>query len=319
MKKIVLYNPALSTLNLGDQVIFDAVAATLKRFFPTAFYVEISTHLPVSKWYMELLADADLRFVCGTNLLSSTMNRFRQWNVDQWTARCVGPTVLVGVGWWQYQGRPNLYSRLLIRRLLSHMHLHSVRDNYTVEKLRGLGIENVVNTGCPTMWGLTPRHCEAIARSKADSVIFTLTDYKPAPESDRQFLAILKNAYRRVRFWTQGWGDLEYFRSLTPDDAIEVIPPSVAAFDRAVDEEKVDYVGTRLHAGIRALQHSRRTLILGVDNRALEKQRDFNLSVLDRRRLDELEARLHGEIKTEILLPVAGIERWRSQFGDGSG
>ncbi|MCE5266741.1 MAG: polysaccharide pyruvyl transferase family protein [Planctomycetaceae bacterium] len=318
MKKIVLYSPAISTMNLGDQIIWDGVAAALRPMFPGAFYVEISTHLPVSTWYMRLLADADLRFVCGTNLISSTMNRFRQWNVNHWTAGSVGPAILLGVGWWQYQQKPNLYSRLLLRRLLSSTHLHSVRDRYTADKLASIGIRNVVNTGCPSMWGLTAEHCGTVPRDKADSVIFTLTDYKQEPKADRRLVAILKGNYRRVRFWTQGWGDLDYFRSLDAGHDIEVIEPSLMAYDRALDEEDVDYVGTRLHAGIRALQRRRRALILGVDNRAMEKQKDFCLNVLDRQRLDELPSRIREPIKTEIRLPGAEIRRWLSQFDEDS-
>ncbi|MEN6459655.1 MAG: polysaccharide pyruvyl transferase family protein [Thermoguttaceae bacterium] len=318
MKKIVLYNPAVSTMNLGDQIIWDGVAAALRPLFPGAFYVEISTHLPVSPWYMRLLADADLRFVCGTNLISSTMNRFRQWNVNLRTAGSVRPTILLGVGWWQYQRNPNLYSRLLIRRLLSRTHWHSVRDQYTADKLASVGIRNVVNTGCPSMWGLTPEHCRTIPCDKAPSVIFTLTDYNQSPEADRRLIAILNRNYRRVRFWTQGWNDRDYFLSLEPGTNIEVIGPSLAAYDRALDEEDADYVGTRLHAGIRAIQRRRRALILGVDNRAAEKQKSFGLNVLDRRQLDELEARIRQPITTEIRLPDANIRRWLAQFRENS-
>ena len=49
--------------------------------------------------------------------------------------------------------------------------------------------------------------------------------------------------------------------------------------------ENIDYVGTRLHAGIRALQHKKRTIIIGIDNRAIEKAKDFNLTVIDRKNI----------------------------------
>ena len=43
-----------------------------------------------------------------------------------------------------------------------------------------------------------------------------------------------------------------------------------------------DYVGTRLHAGILALNYRKRTLIIAVDNRAAEMKTDINLPVIAR-------------------------------------
>ncbi|MCR5601192.1 MAG: hypothetical protein K6G33_10690 [Ruminococcus sp.] len=48
MKQIVLYNPSISTLNLGDEIIFDSAFPYIKSKFPNAFYTNISTHLPLS-------------------------------------------------------------------------------------------------------------------------------------------------------------------------------------------------------------------------------------------------------------------------------
>ena len=42
-----------------------------------------------------------------------------------------------------------------------------------------------------------------------------------------------------------------------------------AETDALIQDTECDYIGTRLHGGIRALQHGRRSLILSVDNRAV--------------------------------------------------
>ncbi len=314
MEQIILYNPGVSTLNLGDKIIFDSVSRIVRTLHPAAFTIEISTHLPVSRWYMRLILDARLKIVCGTNLLSSTMYRFRQWNVNFFTAGCVGPVTLLGVGWWQYQGKANLYSRMLIRKLLGKDVLHSVRDHYTLLKLREVGVNNVVNTGCPTMWGLTEEHCASVPESKSNSVIFTLTDYRRNPLADSELIEILKRNYGRVRFWVQGSNDDSYLRSLTSDSSIEVIPPSLEAYDAALAEEAVDFVGTRLHGGIRALQHRRRTIIIGVDNRAEEKKKTFGLRVIARSDQHQLEQLLNSSFSTKIILPRSEIATWLSQF-----
>ncbi|TOG81065.1 capsular biosynthesis protein, partial [Vibrio parahaemolyticus] len=61
-----------------------------------------------------------------------------------------------------------------------------------------------------------------------------------------------------------------------------IIAPSLESFDEVLSSGNVDYIGTRLHGGVRALQKKVRTLILAIDNRAWEKKKDFNLPVVER-------------------------------------
>jgi len=81
--------------------------------------------------------------------------------------------------------------------------------------------------------------------------------------------------------------------------------------DKAIS---LDYVGTRLHAGIRALQKSRRTIIIGIDNRSLEKAKDFDITVVERKNLNGLKSRIKKPFTTRIKLPKKEIQRWKSQF-----
>ena len=77
----------------------------------------------------------------------------------------------------------------------------------------------------------------------------------------------------------------------------------------------IDYVGTRLHGGIEALNHGRRSLVLAVDNRATEIGKDTNLPVMDRKSAVELiEERINSSWATEIVLPNDNISLWKSQF-----
>ena len=78
----------------------------------------------------------------------------------------------------------------------------------------------------------------------------------------------------------------------------------------------VDYVGTRLHGGIRALQKNIRTIIIGVDNRALEKKKDFHLPVIDRNEIEDLEYLIQKDYKLDIKLPNDNINKFKKSFLD---
>ena len=73
-------------------------------------------------------------------------------------------------------------------------------------------------------------------------------------------------------------------------------------------------MGTRLHGGIRALQKQVRCVILGVDNRAKEKEKDFRIKVIDRNEVEKLSELINSSFKTEIEIPIDEINRWKSQF-----
>jgi polysaccharide pyruvyl transferase WcaK-like protein len=76
----------------------------------------------------------------------------------------------------------------------------------------------------------------------------------------------------------------------------------------------VDYIGTRLHGGIFALNHGRRGLILEVDNRAKEMGKDFGLPTVVRTDLERIRAWIDRSHPFQIRLDQAAIGRWRDQF-----
>jgi polysaccharide pyruvyl transferase WcaK-like protein len=76
----------------------------------------------------------------------------------------------------------------------------------------------------------------------------------------------------------------------------------------------IDYVGNRLHAGIRALQHGRRTIIVAIDNRAREMGQDFALPTVDRTDIERLEHLVPAPFETAVKLPNEAIARWKAQF-----
>lgn len=315
MNTIVRYNPAISTLNQGDHIIYESIKEHLEAIFTGSFEVDVSTHLPISYTYAKLLSKADMKFVCGTNLLMGKLNGiFRQWDIHLWNAKWLGPAILVGTGWWQYNNEPNAYTKRVYRKILSETYLHSVRDDYTATQLDKCGVRNVVVTGCPTMWNLTPEHCEGIPKKKATRVVTTLTDYNQDFEKDKQMVTILCKEYEKVYLWFQGAGDYEYYRALSLPPKVQVVSPSLAQYDALLAGEDIDYVGTRLHGGIRALQHKKRTVIIAVDNRAVEKQKSFAIPVLQRKDIGDLAEYLNCSLPISIRLPMSEIVAWKQQF-----
>ena len=113
--------------------------------------------------------------------------------------------ILLGVGWWNYQDTPTHYTKKVLSGLLDSTFLHSVRDSYTEKKLKQIGINNVINTSCPTMWRLTEEFCSHIPHKKQDTVVTTITDYRKNIERDKHFLELLLSAYKNIYLWLQSY------------------------------------------------------------------------------------------------------------------
>jgi hypothetical protein len=315
---IGVLDTSVATENTGDFIIMEAAIRQIDECLPWARRVHLATHERLGLTSYRLQRKAAWNFACGTNLLHSHMLLVKQWNVGILSALLMKPIVLLGVGWRsQAKRRTGPYTRWLLRALLSRNYMHAVRDSYTESRLREIGFDNVLTTACPTMWSLTPEHCRQIQSSQGESVIMTVTDYSRDPDADRRLVEVLKKSYRTVYVWCQGAGDYQYLKSLTDVGMVEVLPPSLRAYDDLLQDASLslDYVGTRLHAGIRALQCKRRTLIIGVDHRSLAKQRDFQLPVLDRYlSAHDLERAIRTALPCQIAIPAANIWKWKSQF-----
>lgn len=315
MKTIAILDTSIASTNLGDCIIMDSIRETLFELYSDAFYVYFQTHDVISKQSYRLINQCGLRFLGGTNLLSSNMDRYNQWKITLWSSLFMKNIILLGVGWWQYQNAPNMYTRILLNKVLSKDYFHSVRDSYTEKQLRLIGIKNVINTSCPTTWCLTNEHCEDIPIHKAKDVLLTYTEYNQKLECDRKVFKVLAENYDKIYFWTQQPKDYTYMKKIG-GDRVEYISPNLHSLNEILSLKDLDYIGTRLHAGIRALQYKKRTLILAVDNRAAEISKDINLPVINREKIDQIESWINSSYKTEIKLPEQNIERWKKQFVD---
>ena len=313
MKKIAILDTWINDTNLGNKPIMEASYNGLKEIFPHDFFYHVPA-LEYIKVGRKIIEEADHVFLAGTNLLSSNMNRTSEWCLRITDVFWMKNVILLGVGWWQYQSySPNLYSRFLLRQILTKKYYHSVRDSYTAKRLKALGFK-VLNTGCPTLWKLDKEHCLGIPRTKARSALLTFTEYNRRSNDDTLLFEIVKRNYTIVYFWPQMYGDYNYAKAISGNNFV-FIDPSIEALDVLLGNEDIDYIGTRLHAGIRALQHKRRAIIIGIDNRAIEMGKDFNLPMIYRDKIAfELEEKINGSWATEININQQEILAWKMQF-----
>ena len=316
MKKILIFDTSICSTNIGDCIIMDGVKIQLSKIFLNDMFFYSITHDKIHKKTYELNKISNYSFIGGTNLLSSNMNRYNQWKINLIDLIFLKDIILMGVGWWQYQTKPNIYTTYLLKSILNRDILHSVRDSFTKQMLKNAGIHNVINTGCPTMWKLTEKHCQKIPRIKAENVIFTLTDYNKDIQNDKKFIDILIKNYNQIFFWAQGSEDYEYIKSFKGLKNIKIIGGNLRSLDNLLEDNNLslDYIGTRLHAGVRSLQKFRRSIVLGIDNRAKEKSKDFNLKVLPRENISELENIIRSNFVTNIKLNEDNISKWKNQF-----
>jgi polysaccharide pyruvyl transferase WcaK-like protein len=166
------------------------------------------------------------------------------------------------------------------------------------------------------LWDLSREHSALIPQEKAENVVLTFTDYMPHEPSDRVLFDTLRRLYKRIYIWLQGPNDYAYSQRITDNDAnVEYVDPAVSALDELIHSgTDIDYVGTRLHAGIRCLKAGRRTLVIAIDNRAAEISRETNLPTVSRQELDKLSKKVAENWETRLTLPIENIDRWKDQF-----
>ena len=247
--------------------------------------------------------------------------RKNQWSLGIIDAYRMTPAILMGCGWNNYNKSLNKTAIFFYKKALNSNFFQSVRDQFTLNILKQYGIENVLNTGCPTLWNLTPQLLSQISLIKSKKVVFTLTDYSQHVDADIELIIQLSKNYSELIYWPQGSDDLKYFSTLhkklprSEAESIQILPRSLYAFDELLNQQDIDYVGTRLHAGIRALQKGCRSIIIGIDNRSLEMKKDMNLPVVEREQISTVSNLLNQPLKLEeISIPFEAIKTWKSQF-----
>ena len=324
MDTVVLFDPGIRSLNKGDEVIMASAYRELEQagILKDAFILRAATHAPVVTWYQNgnknphtrIYDGAAYKFICGSNLMwKNMMLPLPSLNVNLWNCRPYRNSILMGVGVGQAKRKTNAYTKSLYKKILSKDYIHSARDGAAADFLESMGFK-AIDTGCPTMWRFTPEFCAEIPKKKSENVIFTLTDYGKDKQQDQKLIDILNRNYKKVSFWIQGISDWKYFQEFSGTENITVIPPSLDAYSKALSQPDTEYVGTRLHAGMFAMQHKKRTIILAIDNRVRDMNDAYDLHVVERDNIEELEEMINSELKADVRLKQENINKWLAQF-----
>lgn len=322
MKSILMFDTGVATLNTGDEIINYSIKKNWPEIYDGNYIMTFPTHTPSFHVWQNLLmkknniyANADFKFLCGTNIMYTNMLRPEPaWNLFLHNTKIAKNTICVGTGIGINSKKTTLYTKLFFNKVLSHDYIHSVRDEKTKAFLEELGFK-ACNTGCPTLWGLTPEFCSNIPNKKSNRVIFTLTSYEGDRENDQLMIDILLNNYEEVYYWPQSLGDAEYLKSFKNIESIKIVTPNLYAYDEILNTD-IDYVGNRLHGGIFAMQHKCRSIIISIDYRAKEMSETYSFKCIARKNIGiELENMINNNWKTSITgLDFDKINEWKRQF-----
>ena len=154
-------------------------------------------------------------------------------------------------------------------------------------------------------------------RNQYDVLKVNMQEFLSMTHSMDEMLTMLQKHYREVYVWLQAVEDYACLRQMDArvTQNLHLIQPNLRDYTALLASGGIDYVGTRLHGGIHAMNMGCRSLILAVDNRASEIAKDTNLPVLPRGgNLDVLEERICSAWETQIDLPTTAIRQWKNQF-----
>ena len=313
--KIAIFDTYMNSDNSGDNIIMENCINILKDNISVEDFVHIPTHTYPTDEQIKSIENIDKKVVCGTNILSGDMKSYGLWKIPN-NIENYNEIVLMGVGFASKNNKFTNYTKKLLKYMLAQDAIHSVRDSFTEQCLKDIGIKNVVNTSCPTMWKLDEKLCSEIPTDKAKYVICTITDYSRDKENDSIMLDILIKNYENVSIWIQGQDDYEYLEELGYKDKLNIVSIGLESYDKFLSEHKdLDYIGTRLHAGIRAMAYKHRSIVISIDNRAEAISKDTGLPIIYRENVNgELENMILSSFKTKINLPKEKIDLWKQQF-----
>ena len=152
--------------------------------------------------------------------------------------------------------------------------------------------------------------------AKASKAVLSLSGYnnQKDPSLDKKMADCVFRNYDKVFAWIQTIHDKTYIDEICGRDTVEYIY-SLEKFSDVLKEGDIDYIGTRLHGGVFALQHACRSIIISIDQRAEGFHKSNNIPIVRREEIDEkLEETINAEWKTDIRVDRESIDRFLSQF-----
>ena len=103
IKNISVFDTSIATQNIGDEIIMDAVYNELYDVFKDDMFLRIPSHEVIGISSLSLIRNSVFGIVGGSNILSSAMNRYKQWKITLIQSYFIKQKVLLlGVGWRNY-------------------------------------------------------------------------------------------------------------------------------------------------------------------------------------------------------------------------
>lgn len=153
-RALAFINPRMSTRNVGDLFIEDAVKRMLS--YDVEQSIEIDPRQPITASHIEAINRCDAAVIVGTNLWYRQLARPGRWCFTAEQLRAIKiPIIPFGVGTTRHKGEDNAFdedTQEQLRIIHSSCNLASARDQRTVEALAEAGIRNVALTACPTLY-----------------------------------------------------------------------------------------------------------------------------------------------------------------------
>lgn len=315
---IWLMDTSIWSYNFWDNIIMYFITIQINELFINKQWLYFPTHDIIWNYSEKIIQNNLYNFVCWSNLLSSyfyPISKYNQWKLSlKNILHFKNSFILLWVWWGNYQNKASFYSKWSYNRILNKNYIHSVRDSYTLKKLNELGIYNVLNTWCPTMWTLTKEHCHKVNTKKNNSVLFTLTWHKVNKKKDIEMINILKKNYKKLYFFSQQPDDIIYLKKIYKNKDIDIIWANFYALNDFIKNSNFDYIWSRLHMWIYMLNNKIRSHIISIDNRATEISKDTWLPVLERDNISELNNIINQKYVLNINLPQNNIDKWKKQF-----
>lgn len=334
MREFALIDPSknsddnLVANNIGDEIIFNAINANFLGNIKELNLHRYTSHRSLTDQELQEVNACEHVFFGGTNIVSVDVCHHSKWLPQRKKFYYLMPgikkLIFIGVGMNSYSTIAettylcNLRTKLFYKNILSKDYIHSVRDHQTEEVLKSLGIKNVLFTSCPTLWTVDG-DLELNSKKKTKKCIFALTDYQQDPVRDNKLIKELTDHFEELCFFPQGLNDTNYIKQLDNylkyQKSITILPRTLKYLQDILNKDEYTYIGTRLHLGIFFMNKGIKSLIIGIDNRAVEMKKSVNLPVILPSELHLITTWINGEkLFGKLHLPFENISKWKNQF-----
>ena len=291
-RALAFINPSLSSKNIGDLFINDAVKRIL--VFDADKSCDIDPRKTIAQAEIDRINRCDAAVIGGTCLWYRGLPKPSRWHFSLEQLKKIRvPIIPFGVGVYRRFEEDNTFEAetlAQIRHIHSTCAVSSARDLRTVEALHQAGIKNVMMTACPTLFrNLQPEW--KLKRNETKKIVVTVRRHQRA--NVRVLIRILRE--RGLEPVIAGQGDGDRFHSYWLP-FIQQAVPTLCEYNTQpyfeLVEKSMGAIGWRLHGNMIHLAHGRPALLFSTCSRGYSFCESFDLPAVrspDKHKLPEKE------------------------------